>query len=321
MLSDRFGRVFSTLRVSVTDRCDLACSYCRAGIPPVQEARADILTFEETARLVGLCCASGVTRVKLTGGEPLQRRGLPDLVRRLKAVPGLSELTLTTNGLGLAAAAQALRDAGLDRVTVSLDTLRPETFRALTQVDALPRVLAGIVAARRAGFSGIKLNTVVLRGVNDRDLTTLVGYAEGAGAQLRLIELMPIGMSPERWEREFVPASEMIRRLSPFLSPGTTDLPEGPGPARLLRLANGRTIGIIAGVSRPFCATCDRLRLTTRGGLRLCLAAPHEIDLRGPLRAGASDEELSRLIASGAWDKPRGATYDRAVSTMCAIGG
>lgn len=321
MLADRFGRTFAALRVSVTDRCDLACSYCRAGIPTVSEPRADILTFEETARLAGVFCAHGVTRIKLTGGEPLQRRGLPDLVRRLRAVPNLTELSLTTNGLGLAAQAAALRDAGLERITVSLDTLRPEAFRALTQVDALPRVLAGIAAARRAGFERIKLNAVVLRGTNDRELTALLGYAEGAGAQLRLIELMPIGMSRERWEAEYVPASEMIRRLAPFLAPGTTDLPEGPGPARLLRLANGRTIGVIAGVSRPFCATCDRLRLTTRGAVRLCLSSPLEFDLLGPLRAGASDQDLSRLLASAALEKPAGATYDRAVSTMCAIGG
>ncbi len=321
MLRDRFGRTFTTLRIAVTNRCDLGCLYCRPGRAAAAAPRKDLLTFEEIDRLARVFVSLGVRRFRLTGGEPLLRRGLPELVARLAAIEGVGDLALTTNGLGLAAQAGVLRRAGLRRLNVSLDSPHPATFSAIVGAPVQRRVLDGLAAARAAGFAELRLNAVVLRGLNEGELVELVGLAERFGATLRLIELMPVGMPRERWERLFVPADEMIRRLAPLLAPGEERLPEGPGPARYLRLAAGGEVGIITCVSAPFCAACDRLRLTARGALRLCLASPLEVDLREPLRAGESDAALARRIATAALDKPPGAEYAEIRGGMCAVGG
>jgi cyclic pyranopterin phosphate synthase len=280
-----------------------------------------VLSFEEIERLARVFVSLGVDRMKLTGGEPLLRADLPDLVRRLKGVPGLGELSLTTNGLWLAPMAADLRAAGLDRLTVSLDTLDPDRFRCLTGADALHRVRAGIDAARAAGFPDLRLNAVIMRGINDEDPPGLLAFARGAGLTLRFIEVMPLGMPREEWVRRFVPASGILAALRPWLVDPEAGLPAGPGPARYLPLRGGGRVGIIASVSERFCGDCDRLRLSARGALRLCLGSPLEADLRGPLRAGAGDEALRDLILRAVRRKPAIGEYESAGPVMCAVGG
>ncbi len=319
-LTDGFGRVMGALRVSVTDRCDLVCSYCRPHGAPALDARGLVPSFEEITRLVRVFLRLGVTRVRLTGGEPLRRRGLAILVRALKTA-GVPDLALTTNGTALAGQAAALARAGLDRLNVSLDSLDPARFAAITGVDALPRVLAGIEAARAAGLFPLRFNAVAMRGVNDDELCALARYAVSRGGAMRFIEFMPVGVAPAAWEHRYLPAAAILESLRPVLAPGVTGLPDGPGPARYLPLAGGGEVGIIAGVSRPFCGTCDRLRLSARGALRLCLASPLEVDLLAPLRAGAADDELGRIIRAAVRRKPTGASYTEARAGMSVIGG
>ncbi len=319
---DTFGRTMRALRISVTDRCDLLCRYCRPDgtVHPVSP-KADVLTFEEITRLAGVFASLGVDRMKLTGGEPLQRSGLPVLVGQLKALPGLRELSLTTNGISLAAQAATLRAAGLDRLTVSLDSLDPDRFRAMTGAPLLPRVLAGIGAARATAFPDLRINTVVMRGVNDRDTAPLLAFASRIGATPRFIELMPLGLDPAEWRRRFVPAAEILAGLDPWLAEPGGGPPSGAGPARYAALRDGGRVGVIATVSDRFCGHCDRLRLSARGRLRLCLGSPLEVDLRAPLRAGAGDEALRDLIRRAVRLKPAMGEYESAGPVMCGVGG
>ncbi len=298
---DRLSRPLRNLRLSVTDRCNLRCSYCMPEEEYVWLPRADILSFEELARLAGVFAGLGVAKIRLTGGEPLLRRDLVTLVRLLVHQPGLEDLALTTNGILLAEQAAELAAAGLSRVTISLDTLRPERFRLLTRRDEHARVLAGIEAARAAGLRGTKLNTVVLRGVNDDELVELLDFGRAQALEVRFIEYMDVGGATGWNAATVVPRAEILARIAERLGPLAPDPGDDPAaPAERFRLTDGTRFGVIASTTEPFCAACDRARLTADGLWYTCLYAPHGTDLRGPLRAGASDAELAARIL-GLW--------------------
>jgi cyclic pyranopterin phosphate synthase len=303
-LLDTVGRPLRNLRLSVTDRCNLRCAYCMPEEEYVWLEREHLLTFEELSRLVDVFLSLGVTRLRLTGGEPLLRRDLDRLVAALARKPGLKDLALTTNGLLLAEQVDALARAGLHRVTVSLDTLDARRFEKLTRRPGHDRVLAGIDAAKRAGLRDLKVDSVILRGANEDEIVPLLRYAKGVGAELRFIEYMDVG-GATRWTREQVVSRDEILaavelafgRLEPV---APEDAEAGAAPADRFRLHDGTTFGVIASTTAPFCARCDRARLTADGMWLLCLYATKGVDLRGPLRAGASDAELRELIAP-AW--------------------
>jgi cyclic pyranopterin phosphate synthase len=266
--------------------------------------RTDLLTFEEIQRLAETFTELGVDKVRLTGGEPLLRRDVADLVRLLAGVPAVRDLAMTTNGVLLGEQAAALRASGLHRVTVSLDTLRPDRFRALTRRDDHAAVLRGIEAVRAAGFPGLKLDTVVIRGVNEDELTDLVEFARRHDAEVRFIEYMDVG-GATHWSREqVVSRAEMLERLAARYGPIEPIREETSAPAERFRMADGLTFGIIASTTTPFCRTCDRSRLTADGTWYLCLYAQRGIDLRTPLREGASRDELRAIITRG-WTERR----------------
>ena len=301
---DTLGRPLRNLRVSVTDRCNLRCQYCMPEEEYAWLSRADLLTFEEIQRVVSAFTELGVDKVRLTGGEPLLRRDVADLVRMLASVEAIRDLAMTTNGVLLEEQAPALRAAGLRRVTVSLDTLRPDRFHALTRRNDHARVLRGIEGARAAGFSGTKLDTVVIRGVNDDELIDLMEFARGIGAEIRFIEYMDVG-GATRWSREqVVSRAEILERLADRYGPIEAIREESSAPAERFQLPDGTSFGIIASTTTPFCRTCDRSRLTADGTWYLCLYAQRGLDLRTPLRDGASREELKSLIA-GTWRRRR----------------
>jgi cyclic pyranopterin phosphate synthase len=294
-LLDRFARPLGSLRVSVTDRCNLRCQYCMPEQDYVWLPREDLLTFEEIGTVVDAFTPLGVDRVRLTGGEPLLRRDLPVLVESLASRPGIRDLALTTNGVLLRAQAQALRAAGLHRITISLDTLDRERFRRLTRMDELDTVLAGIDAAA-AAFTSIKLDTVVIRGVNDDELVSLIEYSRRLPAEVRFIEYMDVG-GATRWTPEAVfSRREMLSRLEAHYGAIVAIDERSSAPAARYLLPDGTIFGIISSTTQPFCASCDRSRLTADGVWLLCLYAATGTDLRRPLRAGARRDELQRLI-------------------------
>src|SRR4051794_23595376 len=325
-LIDTFGRVHNNLRISVTDRCNLRCTYCMPEEVVFMD-RAQLLTFEEITQFVRVAATLGVDKIRLTGGEPLLRRDMPALVRMLAGVPGIRDIGLTTNGLLLAGQAQALHDAGLRRINVSLDTLDPERFRRVARRDGLEQVLEGIAAARRAGFDPVKINAVCIRGVTDVDVVPLARYAREHGLELRFIEYMPIGAGP--WEREKVYfAHEILEQIERAVAPLVPAPDYDPrAPAMDFRYTDaGGTVGIIASVSRPFCASCNRLRLTADGKLRNCLFAHKEIDLKPILRGDASPDEIVQMMRGNVWEKWEGheinsARFVKPVRTMHTIGG
>jgi cyclic pyranopterin phosphate synthase len=297
---DAFGRRLRNLRISITDRCNLRCGYCMPEEEYVWLPRDAILQFEEISRLVDVFITLGVDKVRLTGGEPLLRRDVPSLIRLLAAKPALRDLAITTNGVLLAEHAEALHGAGLHRVTVSLDTLRPERFAALTRRTTHADVLAGIRSVPRAGFTDTKLDTVVMRGVNDDELADLIEFGKTVPAEVRFIEYMDVG-GATRWSMEqVVSRTEMLERLERRYGRIEPVVEDSTAPADRYRLADGTVFGIIASTTAPFCADCDRSRLTADGMWYLCLYAMAGTDLRGPLRAGASAEELAGLI-TGRW--------------------
>ncbi|MBL8862199.1 MAG: GTP 3',8-cyclase MoaA [Planctomycetes bacterium] len=310
---DTFGRPLRNLRLSVTDRCNLRCAYCMPEEDYVWLPRADILDFEEIARIVDAFTDCGVERVRLTGGEPLLRRELPELVRLLAAKPALRETALTTNGILLAELAADLQAAGLTRVTVSLDTLRPATFRVLARRDGLERVIAGLQAARQVGFIGTKLDSVVLRGTNDDEIVSLLQFAREIDAELRFIEYMDVGGATQWSPTHVVPRAEILERVASAFGTPVPVAGDGSAPAERFLLPDGTTFGIIASTTRPFCGACDRGRLTADGRWLTCLYATHGRDLRGPLRAGATRAELAALIR-GDW----GARADRGAEERLA---
>ena len=383
VLVDTYGRVHNNLRISVTDRCNLRCTYC---MPEEVEFlhRSELLSFEEIAEFVRVAAGLGIDKVRLTGGEPLLRRDLPKLVKLIAAIPGIRDIGLTTNGLLLTNQAQALFDAGLRRMNVSLDTLDDGRFRELSRRDGLPQVLAGLEAARRAGFAPIKVNAVAIRGFIEKDAVPLAKYCREMGFELRFIEYMPIGA--DAWEREKVffahelqellaaevapllpsplegeggaqhrvrgsvldeatphpaakrgdplPQGERVQEVPP-LTPsrsGTTLSPRGEGdnrsPAEDFDYADGGgRVGFIASVSRPFCGSCNRVRLTADGKLRNCLFAHDEIDVKAMLRASPLDDDaLADTIRANIWAKGEGheinsAKFVKPDRTMHAIGG
>src|SRR3989449_6308895 len=296
---DTFERPLASLRLSVTDRCNLRCRYCMPEDEYVWLPRTAILTFEEIERLVGVFARLGVHKVRLTGGEPLLRHDLPTLVAMIARNPRIRDLALTTNGLLLGKHAAELRTAGLQRVTVSLDTLRPERMLAFAKSARHADVLEGIVAAHEAGFARLKLNAVVIRGFNDDELPDLIEFARAHHAEVRFIEYMDVG-GATRWSPDqVVSQQEMLDVLAQrygAIEPVRPVGDDGRAPAERFRLADGTTFGIIASVTAPVCRTCDRSRITADGTWLLCLYAARGIDLREPLRRGAPDAELVSLI-------------------------
>ena len=295
VLLDAHQRPLRNLRLSVTDRCNLRCSYCMPEPDYVWLPREDILHFEEIETLVDVFTGLGVDKVRLTGGEPLLRRDLPTLVRRLADRTAVRDLAMTTNGVLLASQAQALRDAGLHRLTVSLDTLRPDRFRNLTRFDELDRVLAGISAAAPL-FPGLKLDTVVIGGVNDDELVELIEFAREYGAEIRFIEYMDVGGATHWSLQRVVSRREMLGRLEAHYGPIAPVVEHSSAPADRYRLPDGTVFGIISSTTEPFCHACDRSRLTADGLWYLCLYGAHGTDLRRPLRAGATAEQMAQLI-------------------------
>ncbi|GLY76417.1 GTP 3',8-cyclase MoaA [Actinoallomurus iriomotensis] len=327
MLVDGYGRVATDLRVSLTDRCNLRCTYC---MPPEGLdwlPKPELLTDDELVRLVRIGVKRlGVTEVRYTGGEPLLRRGLVDIVARTSALG--AEISLTTNGIGLARLAAPLAEAGLHRVNVSLDTLDRETFKRLAHRDRLPDVLDGMAAAERAGLRPVKVNAVLMREINDADAVPLLRFCLEKGYELRFIEQMPLD-AQHGWRREgMITADEILDRLSAAfdLTP-EPDEARGSAPAERFVVDGGpATVGVIGSVTRPFCGACDRVRLTADGQIRNCLFAREESDLRDAMRAGASDEELaSRWRAAVATKRPGHGIDDpsflQPARPMSAIGG
>jgi cyclic pyranopterin phosphate synthase len=296
VLTDSYGRTATDLRVSLTDRCNLRCSYCMPAEGLDWLPKPGLLTDDELLRLIRLGVSRlGISEVRFTGGEPLLRRGLPDIVSRVSELRPRPEISLTTNGIGLERLAVPLHEAGLDRINVSLDTLSAGVFATLTRRDRLSDVLAGLAAAARAGLTPVKVNTVLMRGINEHEAPALLRFCLDRGYQLRFIEQMPLD-AQHGWRRdEMVTADEILSALSSEFSLTTQDPDErGSAPAERFTVDGGPdSVGIIASVTRPFCGACDRVRLTADGQLRNCLFARTENDLRTPLRAGASDDELA----------------------------
>ncbi len=308
-LVDTLGRPLRNLRLSVTDRCNLRCQYCMPEQDYVWLPRNDVLRFEEIAQLVDVFVDLGVDRVRLTGGEPLLRRDLDALVSLLAAKPPLREIALTTNGVLLAQQAARLREAGLGRVTVSLDTLRADRFISLTRMDALAAVFDGIRAARDV-FGSVKLDSVIVRGTNDDELLPLLEYAKSIGAEIRFIEYMDVGGATGWALQKVVGREEMLERLAQEYGGVEEVREESSAPAQRFRLADGTVFGIIASTTTPFCRSCDRSRLNADGRWFRCLYATRGVDLRAPLRAGATPGEI-RAIVEAAWKQrdDRGAEW------------
>jgi cyclic pyranopterin phosphate synthase len=330
-LADRYGRVATDLRLSLTDRCNLRCTYCMPAEGLDWMPSAQLLSDDEVVRLVRVGVERlGITTVRLTGGEPLLRRNLEPLVAALARLEPRPVLALTTNGIGLAGRADALATAGLDRINISLDTLQPDTFVALTRRRRLPDVLAGVRAARRAGLEPVKINSVLMRGVNDHEAVPLLEWAMAEGVQLRFIEQMPLD-AQHAWQRQtMVTASEIWARLDarhPLLEDPADALARGSAPAELFRVAGTtHTVGIIAAVSKPFCGSCDRVRLTADGQIRTCLFSRSETDLRAAMRAGVDDAELADIWLGAVLGKQAGHGIDdpsflQPDRPMSAIGG
>jgi cyclic pyranopterin phosphate synthase len=312
-LIDPFQRSISYLRVSVTDRCNLRCVYCmpEQGVPFVPHQ--EILTLEEMARIIRVAAGMGLRRVRLTGGEPLVRKGVVDLVRWINQTPGIEDISLTTNGMILASHAHELAAAGLKRVSVSLDTLRLERFRQITRRGDLSAVMAGIAAARDAGLSPLKLNVVVMREVNDDEIVEIARTTLDEDWQVRFIELMPFMDEQETCIRDtsraldFIPSQEVRRQIEEALGPlEATETSTGGGPAKYYRLPDARgLIGFISPLSEEqFCATCNRMRLTADGKIRPCLLTDQEVNLKETLRRGGSDDELRQRILEALASKP-----------------
>lgn len=296
-LVDSFGRVHTSLRISVTDRCNIRCFYCMPREDVQFLPRGDILSFEEITRFARIVAGMGVHKLRLTGGEPLVRADLPKLVASLSAIEGIDDLALTTNGLLLAAQAHALRNAGLMRVNISLDTLDEATFQRISRRRGLDRVLAGVEAAQRAGFDSIRLNAIAIRGLSEADIVPLAAFARDRALELRFIEYMPLDADGQ-WDSQKVLAGDRVRQkleneFGPLAPIERTDPSQ---PAVDYQFAGGGRIGFINPVTKPFCGDCNRLRLTAEGQIRNCLFSTVEWDARGVMRNGGSDREIADLV-------------------------
>jgi cyclic pyranopterin phosphate synthase len=325
-LIDSFNRVHNNLRISVTDRCNLRCTYCMPEEVTFID-KHELLTFEEIARFVRASVPLGVDKIRLTGGEPLMRRDLPELVRMICAIPGIRDVGLTTNGILLADQARDLYEAGLRRINISLDTLDPERFRQISRRDGLEKVIAGILAAKEAGFRPVKVNAVSIRGITEHEVVPLANFARQHGLEMRFIEYMPIGA--DHWERSKVYfAHEILEQLESSVAPlvPADDYdPRAPAMDFVYTDGVGR-VGIIASISRPFCLSCNRIRLTSDGKLRNCLFALDEVDVKSLLRGGATNEALQDAIRGNVAAKWEGheintSRFIKPLRTMHAIGG
>jgi cyclic pyranopterin phosphate synthase len=327
-LVDKQNRHIDYLRVSVTDRCNLACLYCRPRGRVQLLQHRDILRYEEIHRLVSVSARLGISHVRITGGEPLLRRGLLPFIASLREIAGIEDISLTTNGLLLEGMAEGLRTAGIGRLNISLDTLRPERFSAITGVDGWDRVWRGIEKAGTCGFTPVKLNMVPVRGVNDDEVADFARLTQDRGIHVRFIELMPIGAGDCGGRNACVPAGEVREAIERNLGPLEPAQPgKGAGPARNFCLHGGRgIIGFIAPISQHFCGSCRRLRLTADGTIRPCLLSDTEIDVKSPLRGGCDDAEIERLLRMAIAIKPErhyvaGAPEGCFERTMSRIGG
>jgi cyclic pyranopterin phosphate synthase len=306
MLTDRFGRIHDNLRISVTDRCNIRCFYCMPETEVHFVERREILDFEEIERFARVAATLGIRKIRVTGGEPLLRRNLPYLIGRLAAIPGIDDLALTTNGVLLEGLAAPLYDAGLRRLNVHIDTLDCERFAQITRRDDLPRVLAGLDAARRVGFK-IKLNAVAVKNLVEPDIVPLARFAREHGYEVRYIEFMPLD-AQNLWDRgKVLLADDILAMLARDIAPlDPVPDPDPRAPASEYRYRDGGgTVGIIASVSKPFCLNCNRLRITADGKLRYCLFAIEEDDVKTLMRSGASDEDIAVLVRrnlEGKWE-------------------
>lgn len=297
-LLDRYGRRHTSLRLSVTDRCNIRCFYCMPAEGVVFRPRHELLTFEEIERFVRAVVPLGVNKLRLTGGEPLVRADLPKLVQRLSRIDGIRDIALTTNGMLLDRQAAALKAAGLDRINISLDTLREEVFQQITRREGLDQVLAGIAAAQTAGFRQIRLNAVAIRGLTEPEIIPLAEFARARNLELRFIEFMPLDADHHWSNDQLLTGAEIRRRLEQHFGPLVpATRPDASQPAVDFRFADDRGgIGFINPVSEPFCGNCNRLRLTAEGQVRNCLFSQVEWDARRLLRSGATDDELRTLV-------------------------
>ncbi|QDN97520.1 GTP 3',8-cyclase MoaA [Streptomyces sp. S1A1-8] len=329
MLIDTYGRVATDLRVSLTDRCNLRCTYCMPEEGLQWLAKPDLLTDDEIVRLIEIAVTRlGITEVRFTGGEPLLRPGIVGIVERVSALEPRPQMSLTTNGIGLRRTAAALKTAGLDRVNVSLDTLRPDVFKALTRRDRHQDVIAGLEAARDAGLTPVKVNCVLMPGLNDDEAPDLLAWAVEHDYELRFIEQMPLD-AQHGWKREgMVTAGDILASLRTRFALTEEGADErGSAPAERWLVDGGpHRVGVIASVTRPFCAACDRTRLTADGQIRNCLFATEETDLRTALRSDATDEEIARIWRLAMWGKKAGSGLDdpsflQPTRPMSAIGG
>jgi cyclic pyranopterin phosphate synthase len=304
-LADAFHRPITYLRISVTDRCNLRCVYCmpEAGLPWIP--KAEILSYEEIARIVGAAAKIGVRAIRLTGGEPLVRTDLERLVALIAAIPGIDDISLSTNGLLLAEKAQTLRDAGLTRVNVSLDTLREDRFAVIARRPGLERVLAGIDAAFAAGLGPVKLNCVVMRGKNDDEVRAFAELTRERALAVRFIEVMPVEENVSGHALEYISATEILGRIGAIGDLHPVDGPPGNGPARYYAFAGAPgSVGVISPLSHDYCDRCNRVRLSADGRLKLCLFGDHFIDLRTPVRDGADDDALIAIFRGSMYVKP-----------------
>jgi cyclic pyranopterin phosphate synthase len=326
-LFDRFFRQIDYLRISITDHCNLNCSYCSPFGGRMKLTHAEILSYEEICIVTKAAVEAGISKVRITGGEPLMRKGVVELCRLLSGIEGLENLTVTTNGVRLQEFAQQIHNAGVQRVNVSLDTLRPERFKKITGRNLLSRVLAGISMAEVVGLHPVKINMVVMRGVNEDEIEDFARLTLEKPYHVRFIELMPFH-EPGDHNSLFVPVEEMVNRVRRLGDLSLEPIAESSGPALLYSLPGAKgKVGFIAPLSYHFCSACNRLRLTADGKLRSCLFSEQEIDLKDPLRAGASIQELAYLFRLAVTQKPKGHSLDRTdIERYCgramqAIGG
>ena len=326
-LIDSFNRPINYLRMSITDRCNLRCIYCmpKEGLSLI--GHDDILRYEELLRIAGIVVKKGVTKIRITGGEPLVRKGVVQFVSALSGIAGVQDLSMTTNGLMLSEAALPLRSAGLKRLNISLDSLNPEKYRKITRGGDISQLIAGIKRAQEAGFSPIKINVVVIRGINDDEITAFAKLSLEKNLHIRFIEYMPVGME-NGWEQKQFVATEEIQQRVKTIGP-LIELPSdnGSGPAHMYTIAGAQgKLGFISALSDHFCATCNRLRLTPDGKLRTCLFSDAEVDLKVPMRDGCSDEVLADIINTAILSKPRKhhaaePVFKKCIRGMSAIGG
>ena len=324
-LHDSFGRKLNYLRISVTDRCNMACSYCRPSADAYQaEPRSSILSFEEIERIVQVAVSLGVNKVRITGGEPLVRKDLPELIAQLAAIDGITDLAMTSNATYLAKHANALKQAGLNRINISLDTLNPLRFKKLTG-SALQPVLDGIQAAKDAGLFPIKLNTVLMKGINEDEAASLIDFASGMGATIRFIELMPMKQGMD-WDKHYISITDILEREDVQARVDISPMQTGNTAARYLPLKHDKgEVGFIMPMSDRFCEGCNRLRLTADGGLRSCLPEDKHMNLRDVIRQGGSDDDIRAVFWRSARMKPEMGSYafdaDADKRSMIQIGG